>query len=219
MHRRDTPSPYAPKPPDARAARRPPGAQAWVCSPSARRRAPPAGGCGSGSIRPSARRPGYRRAQADLQGVRGSPCRDGQLASIVVERSHNPATVEPAEWECWAATDAECSGYDLDLEARQWSSPNSPPWSSCRGWRIVRPARGPWCWGHRRRNDSHAPRDTSDQVLIAAAWSKAAALAEVRAGRAGSDRETANCGKCSAQLGTAGSRRRPGRLAQGSAGL
>ena len=35
--------------------------------------------------------------------------------------------------------------------------------------------------GHRRRNDSHAPRDTSDQVLIAAAWSKAAALAEVRA--------------------------------------
>ena len=89
----------------------------------------------------------------------------------------------PAEWECWAATDAECSGYDLDLEAPPVVEPEQPALVELpAGWRIVRPARGPWCWAATEgaMTATH-PRDTSDQVLIAAAWSKAAALAEVRA--------------------------------------
>ena len=98
------------------------------------------------------------------------------------EGGPQPPTPEPlAEWECWQPADSECSGYDLDLEAapavEQPALVELPA-----GWRIVRPARGPWCWAATEgaMTATH-PRDTSDQVLIVAAWSKAAALAEVRA--------------------------------------
>ena len=98
------------------------------------------------------------------------------------EGGPQPPTPEPlAEWECWQPADSECSGYDLDLEAapavEQPALVEMPA-----GWRIVRPARGPFCWvATEGAMTATHPRDTSDQVLISAAWAKAAALAEVRA--------------------------------------
>ena len=100
------------------------------------------------------------------------------------ERAPQPPAPEPlAEWECWQPTEWECSGYDLDLEAAPQVEPVQPALVELpAGWRIVRPARGPWCWAATEgaMTATH-PRDTSDQVLIAAAWAKAATLAEVRA--------------------------------------
>ena len=100
------------------------------------------------------------------------------------ERAPQPPAPEPlAEWECWQPTEWECSGYDLDLEAAPQVEPVQPALVELpAGWRIVRPARGPWCWAATAgaMTATH-PRDTSDQVLISAAWLKAATLAEVRA--------------------------------------
>lgn len=94
-----------------------------------------------------------------------------------------PAPEPLAEWEFWQPADSECSGYDVDLEAAPAVELEQPALVELpAGWRIVRPARGPWCWAAAEgaMTATH-PRDTSDQVLIAAAWAKAAALAEVRA--------------------------------------
>ena len=96
-----------------------------------------------------------------------------------VEETHFPAN--PQAQPPALATIAEARPGALAPGECVLSAPAGAP-DSLAGWRIVRPARGPWCWAATEgaMTATH-PRDTSDQVLIAAAWSKAAALAEVRA--------------------------------------
>ena len=94
-----------------------------------------------------------------------------------VEETHFPANPRPPlRWRQSPRRARRASARECVL-----SAPAGAPDLLCRLAHRAPCARPLVLGGHRRRNDSHAPRDTSDQVLIAAAWSKAAALAEVRA--------------------------------------